>query len=79
MLAIQAQISEKFQVVIPKEVRQKLDLQPRSTLLFLIYDDTVLIRPKPASFTDALRGLHQEVWKDVNVDEWLNEERSSWG
>ena len=78
MVAIQAQLSEKYQVVIPKEVRQKLDLQPRSTLLFLIDGDTVIICPKPVSFTDALRGLHREIWNNVNPEEWLKAERAEW-
>ena len=78
MVAISAQVSDKYQVVIPREVRQKLNLQPRDTLLFLIDGDTVIIRPRPNSFTATLRGLHQQVWADVDVDEWLNQERSTW-
>ncbi|MCL4862372.1 MAG: AbrB/MazE/SpoVT family DNA-binding domain-containing protein [Caldilineaceae bacterium] len=78
MIAIAAQVSDKYQVVIPREVRQKLNLQPRDTLLFLIDGDTVIVRPRPASFTEALRGLHREVWAGVDVDEWLKEERDAW-
>ena len=78
MVAISAQVSDKYQVVIPREVRQKLNLQPRDTLLFLIDGDTVIIRLRPNSFTATLRGLHQQVWADVDVDEWLNQERSAW-
>lgn len=74
MVTIQVKINAKYQVVIPKEVRQKLDLQPRATLLFLIDGDTVMIRPKPVSFTDKLRGLHKEVWHNVNIEEWRNTE-----
>ena len=78
MIAVAAQVSEKYQVVIPREVRQKLNLQPRDTLLFLIDGDTVIIRPRPASFTAALRGLHKELWADADVDEWLQQERTAW-
>jgi AbrB family looped-hinge helix DNA binding protein len=78
MIAVSAQVSDKYQVVIPREVRQKLNLHPRDTLLFLIDGDTVIIRPRPVSFTATLRGLHQEVWADVDVDEWLTQERSAW-
>ena len=78
MVAISAQVSDKYQVVIPREVRQKLNLQPRDTLLFLIDGDTVIIRLRPNRFTVTLRGLHQQVWADVDVDEWLNQERSAW-
>jgi AbrB family looped-hinge helix DNA binding protein len=78
MIAIAAQVSEKYQVVIPREVRQHLKLQPRDTLLFLIDGATVIVRPRPASFTTTLRGLHQELWADLDVDEWLQQERSAW-
>lgn len=77
MTAISAQISDKYQVVIPKEVRQKLNLQPRDTLLFLIEGDTVFVRPKPVSFTEQLRGLHKQVWP-ADPEAWLAEERATW-
>jgi len=77
MVAIAAQMSDKYQVVIPREVRQKLNLQPRDTLLFLIDGETVVIRAKPASFTTTLRGLHADVWP-ADLEQWLDEERATW-
>ncbi|HEY72595.1 MAG: AbrB/MazE/SpoVT family DNA-binding domain-containing protein [Chloroflexi bacterium] len=76
MQAVAAKISAKYQVVIPKLVRESLQLQPRSTLLFLLDGDTVILRPQPASFTETTRGLHKELWPDP--DAWLEEERASW-
>ncbi len=76
MTTIPAQVSTKYQVVIPKEIREMMDLQPRDTLLFLIDGDTVLLRIKPKSFTKTLRGLHRHNWTDS--EKWLEEERSSW-
>ena len=76
MQAIVARMSAKYQVVIPKAVREALHLQPRDTLLFLLDGDTAVLRPRPASFTETMRGLHQEIWPDP--DAWLEEERSTW-
>jgi AbrB family looped-hinge helix DNA binding protein len=76
MQAIAVRMSTKYQVVIPKLVRDTLHLRPQDSLLFLVDGDTVLLCPQPASFTQVLRGLHQELWPDP--DEWLEEERSSW-
>lgn len=76
MKTISARISTKYQVVIPKFVRELLQLQPQDTLLFLVYNSTVILRPKPKSFTAAMRGLHQELWPDP--DTWLEKERSTW-
>lgn len=76
MQAITAKISSKYQVVIPKAVRESLHLQPQDTLLFLLDGDRVILLPRPASFTQAMRGLHQQLWPDP--DAWLEKERSSW-
>jgi len=42
----------------------------------MVVADTVIVRPKPSSFSEALQGLHRELWPDP--DRWLEEERSSW-
>jgi len=76
MRTITARISSKYQIVIPKLVREALNLQPQDMVLFLVDGDTVLLRPQPASFTETLRGLHKEIWPDP--DAWLEEERASW-
>jgi AbrB family looped-hinge helix DNA binding protein len=76
MTTISAQISTKYQVVIPKEVRELMNLQPKDTLLFLIDGGTVVLRPKPKSFTKTLRGLHRHLWSEP--EQWLEDERSSW-
>ncbi len=76
MQAIAVRMSTKYQVVIPKPVREALGLEPQDGLLFLVDGETVVLRPQPASFTQALRGLHRDLWPDP--DRWLEEERSSW-
>jgi hypothetical protein len=36
-------------------------LHPDDTLLFLVSGDSVIPRNRPASFADAMRGLHEEI------------------
>ncbi|HFD40723.1 MAG TPA: AbrB/MazE/SpoVT family DNA-binding domain-containing protein [Anaerolineae bacterium] len=76
MQAITARMSTKYQVVIPKPVREALGLQPQARLLFLMEGDTVILRPQPTNFAETLRGMHRELWPDP--DEWLESERASW-
>jgi AbrB family looped-hinge helix DNA binding protein len=76
MEAFAARISSKYQVVIPKAVREALQVQPQDNLLFLVDGDMVIIRPQPDSFAKALAGLHQHLWPEP--DAWLEEERASW-
>lgn len=71
-----ARVGAKNQLVVPKAVREALDIGPRDSLLFLIDGDTVLLRARPASFTEALEGLHSDLWADA--DGWLEGERGSW-
>jgi AbrB family looped-hinge helix DNA binding protein len=48
-------ISPKFQVVIPRAVREQLQLEPGQKVQALVYDDRVELIPlRPAS---ALRGF----------------------
>lgn len=78
MEALAARISSKNQIVLPKAVREALDVHSGDTLLFLIVGNMVMLRPRPASFADALAGLHKEVWAGVDLDKWLDEEREVW-
>ena len=76
MEAFTARISAKYQVVIPKAVREALRIQPQDNLIFLVDGDSVIIRPQPSSFTDMLEGLHRHLWTDPET--WLDKERDSW-
>ncbi len=76
MQAVATQISTKYQVVIPKLVREALGVRPQDSLLFVMDGDTIIVRPRPASLTTALRGLHADLWPDPEV--WLEGERASW-
>ena len=76
MKTISARLGAKNQIVVPKAVREALDIQPRDSLLFLIDGDSVVLLARPASFTEALRGLHRDLWPDA--DGWLEQERESW-
>jgi AbrB family looped-hinge helix DNA binding protein len=76
MKAIPVRVSSKYQIVIPKAVRDSLQLRPHDTLLFLIDGNSIILRARPTSFTAALRGLYKELWHDP--DAWLEEERATW-
>jgi len=67
MEAAVAKISTKHQVVIPKVVREALNLRAHDRVLFLVDGDRVILQPQPPSFAEALRGLHQELWPDPDA------------
>lgn len=72
-----AHVSAKYQIVIPKEVREKLNIAPHDTVIFLIDGDEVTLSLRPKDFMATLRGLHKELWTQ-DVDDWLKAERDSW-
>jgi AbrB family looped-hinge helix DNA binding protein len=77
MEAFAVRVSEKYQIVIPRVVRETLQLRPDDTLLFLVSGDSVTLRNRPASFTEAMRGLHKEIWP-ADATDWLEKERTTW-
>ena len=77
MDAIPVRVSRKYQIVVPRAVRQALQLRPDDTLLFVVSGDSVILRNRPPSFTEAMRGLHKEIWPADPAD-WLEKERAAW-
>jgi len=73
-----AKVSSKYQIVIPKRVRQELGLQPGDRLLIRLEDGKVVMRLRPRSYAQHLRGLHKEVWEDIDAAEYVDKEREAW-
>jgi len=71
-------MSSRHQIVIPSAARNSLGLEPGDRLLVDVQDGVLVLVPQPASYTDALTGLHRDVWADVDSDDYLDEERQAW-
>jgi len=60
-------VSPKFQVVIPKKVREQLALRPGQELQIYIFDGTIRL-DRPRSIKD-LRGIAKGMkWEDEDRD-----------
>ena len=70
----EATLSSKNQIVVPREAREALGVHPGDKLLVVVRGNTVVILPRPLSWTKALRGLANEPYPQG----YLNEERGSW-
>jgi AbrB family looped-hinge helix DNA binding protein len=73
-----AKVSSKYQIVIPKRVRQELGLQPGDRFLITLEDGKVVMRLRPRSYAQHLRGLHKEVWEELDATEYVQKEREAW-
>ncbi len=74
-------VSHKFQVVIPKNIRELLGISKGDTLQVYEKDDEIVMKKvkstEPLSLKD-LKGLGKEIWKNVDVEEYIKKERESW-
>lgn len=77
-MATSVRVGKRYQVVLPKKVRQRLDLREGDVLLIEVSRRGILLVPKPKSYTAHLSGLHREVWKNLDVDEYMARERKAW-
>ena len=71
-------LSTRGQLVIPKEARDKMGLQPGDKLTYDVTPDKITFRKTPKSYTEYMLGLHKEVWQDEDSEEYLKRERQIW-
>ncbi|MEK7620359.1 MAG: AbrB/MazE/SpoVT family DNA-binding domain-containing protein [Patescibacteria group bacterium] len=73
-------VSTKYQIVIPKDVRKKLDISPGMELDIEVVDgDRAVVHTKDVSSVQALKGLGKETWKTLGGgDHYLKQERNTW-
>lgn len=77
-MGVSVKVGPKYQIVIPQDIRQKIGLRPKDEVIVEEIGGTVIIIPKPKSFTDFIIGLGKEVWERVDVKDYLKKERESW-
>jgi len=73
-------VSHKFQVVIPKGVREILGISKGDTLQVYQRDHEIVMKKveaKPISLKN-LKGLGKEIWQDIDIEEYIKKERDSW-
>lgn len=79
MKTLSAKLSSRGQMVLPKEARQALGVEPGDVVLLVVEGDTVRIFPKPRNYTEYMRGLGKEMWAKLGGgDRFLQQERASW-
>ena len=71
-------VSAKYQIAVPQIARKKLNIQKGDRLLVDVQDGVIVLIPEPKRYTNYLAGLHSEIWKGVDTQKYLNEERGAW-
>ena len=71
---VEATLSAKNQIVIPREAREALQLKPGDKILVVVRGEKVLLLQRPKSYPAAIRGLGRGVYSKS----YLKKERASW-
>jgi len=72
------EVNSRNQITLPWLVCENLNIKAGDTLLLDVQDGVMLIIPHLESYTNHLQGLHSEIWKDSEVEEYLANERAAW-
>ena len=78
MATTSVKVSAKYQIAVPQIARKKLNIKKGDRLLVDVQDGVIVLIPEPKRYTTYLQGLHGEIWKGIDVQKYLNEERGSW-
>ena len=75
---VSVKVSSRYQIVVPRIARERLNIQSGDRLLVDVQDGVLILIPKPQDYVARMAGLHQEVWADVDTASYLEEEREAW-
>jgi AbrB family looped-hinge helix DNA binding protein len=75
-----AKLSQKYQIVVPREVRRKMKLHAGMRLAVYPVDERkALLLKHPENYAAGLRGLGKEVWRTLGgAASYIKKERGSW-
>jgi AbrB family looped-hinge helix DNA binding protein len=78
MSTTSVKVSAKYQIAVPQIARKKLNIKKGDRLLVDVQDGVIVLIPEPRRYTQYLQGLHGEIWKGVDVQKYIDEERGAW-
>jgi AbrB family looped-hinge helix DNA binding protein len=71
-------LNSKKQIAIPKSARKKLLIGPGNQLILDVEKDSLILKPRPKSYSKHLKGLHKGVWEGIDAVDYIREERNTW-
>lgn len=71
---VEATLSSKNQIVIPKEAREALGLKAGDKVTLVVRPGRVLLLETPKKYRDAIRGIGRGDYRR----DYLRQERRSW-
>ena len=77
---IDTTINDYKTIKVPSELLDFIKQKLGAEVLWVYDDETneLFLIKKPESFTDALAGLGEDMWKSVGGTDYIRQERDSW-
>ena len=72
---MEATLSSKNQIVIPREARSRLGVKAGDKLLIVLRGNAAIVLARPKSYQQAIRGLAKGLYSE----DYLQAERNNWG
>jgi AbrB family looped-hinge helix DNA binding protein len=75
-----SKISGKYQIAIPKKVRDTMGLQVgEQVAVYAVDERRAVIARQPASYVQAMKGLGKDAWKKAGgAVQYIKKERKAW-
>lgn len=71
-------VSQKYQVVIPKEVRERTTIKEGQEMRVYSLGNSIILSPLPESYSKKMLGLGREIWRGMDPLEYIRQERAGW-
>ena len=78
MKATVVKVDTKYQITMPKSMREKLKVNAGDRWLLDVQDGRMILIPESRRYARYLQGLHGEIWKGADAQEYGNAEREAW-
>ncbi len=82
MIQTQSKISDRYQTVVPADIRDALNLKAGDKIFWSIIklgdQKKALAEPKPKSWAAYSRGLGKSIWKGIDIDKYIKDLRDEW-
>ena len=75
-----AKLSKKYQIVIPREVREQMGLRiGESVAVYSVDKQRAVLVKHPSNYVQVMKGLGKEMWKKLGgTSRYIRQERASW-
>ncbi|MHB8443017.1 MAG: AbrB/MazE/SpoVT family DNA-binding domain-containing protein [Patescibacteria group bacterium] len=75
-MIISRKLSSKNQVTIPSQVRKKLKIKNGGQIVFIVDNDSVIMKKEIKDVNSYMSGLGKEIWRDS--EKYIDSTRNEW-